>query len=134
MGQLSSELPDGWVMNSIVCIAPKAYAYRLQSVADPTQTVDHIKAKGITLDFNNRSKVSMDSLKNLLDSYYEKEVSPIVTERSEITRKLGKISTKIITKNVQVVHNKCRVLFGDQKYQTLPYGYCANLSLVNDYQ
>lgn len=132
MGQLASEIEPGWIMKAFVCIAPKAYAYRLE-LQDGSKSQDTVKAKGLTLDFQNKEKVKFDSMKNLLDNFYEMEPATIATERTEIVRKLGKISTKSRTKEVRIVHNKSRVLFGDLKYHTEPYGFSKNMSIINDY-
>ena len=126
LGDLTDELKDGDVcglpeedlITEFVSGGPKCYAYHTQ--LGKTQ----VKCKGVTLNSQNASVVTHESLKGLVHSFVanQKTDSHMVTVSDTVRRDKKKFHLKneTVVKKVQVVYNKRRV-FPD--YSTLPYGY-----------
>lgn len=131
LGRLENEIEDGYEITHFCSTAPKAYALRIASLTDPSDTKVVIKQKGISLTSSAKEKITFESMKDLVDKYIQDEEAYITTEQFMMKKSLrGGITSTIINKDTRVVMNKLRVL--ENSYSTLPFGYREACDIVMD--
>ena len=127
LGDLTNELSCGnlgckerncsghWIIEFISC-GPKNYAYKLNT----NQVV--CKVRGFSLNFTASQVINFDSMKEILDSWLQNDVSKLKTIKTEIRRNKHNctVYSKQVEKHYGVVYDK-RVVYND--YKTVPYGY-----------
>ncbi|CAJ0566511.1 unnamed protein product, partial [Mesorhabditis spiculigera] len=71
LGQLSSEIPSGWTCVSFVCPGSKQYAALLKRDG-VEQYREIVKARGITQDLANQSRLTYDRMRDMTEQFLER--------------------------------------------------------------
>ena len=119
LGKWSSEVPEGFEIVEFVSTGPKVYSYRLKH-KETGEIKEIVKARGITLTHENSGLINFNAIKNLVDGLLSGNETQIVTEKTEIVKKLGHVYTEKRTKKLRAVMKKLRY-FPDSS--TKPFGW-----------
>ena len=119
IGQIKSELPEGYTALAVAITSPKSYALKMVNENNEYLTIQ--KVKGFVLNAAGRDKLSFDSFKDLL---LNNPGSKIVVDNQPIMKrnvKTGDIRSEYITKRLRLIMDK-RVFLPNSTL-TVPYGY-----------
>jgi hypothetical protein len=72
LGEMSREYPD-YEITEVVCAGPKQYAIKLQHKVKEGEIKYVIKCRGITLNEENRAKLTFEKFKELVFKAYKEE-------------------------------------------------------------
>ena len=129
LGQLTDELScknigckednctGHWIEEFISC-GPKNYAYKLNT-GEMT-----CKVRGFSLNFSGSKVINFDSMKEILDSWINKDELKLKTIKTEICRNKHEctVYSKTVEKPYGVVYDK-RIV--QPNYQTIPFGFIS---------
>ena len=110
LGEWESET-GGMPITKFCSIGPKSYTY---------QTEDgnyYTKFKGFTLNYENSSKITFDTLKSMIDEGHHIKTRVLEFNKNKRT---GVITTQMNDKTASFVYNKRCIV---NKYETLPFGH-----------
>ncbi|EFO90256.1 hypothetical protein CRE_23046 [Caenorhabditis remanei] len=131
LGKLKSEIPKGYQMKKIICMASKVYSYLLKHLETGEEKIV-TKFKGVVLNSSTSRTINMKTMEASVREFLDGQTNVIsVPERTmRRTKVLGEITTAPFEKRLKPVMDKVRVLPGGK---TLPSGYYLNCPLVEDY-
>ncbi len=123
LGELTSEIEDGWILSEVLALGPKNYAlYYEHEETKETRTVT--KVRGFTLSHEASQALTRDRLKKLVDDFvqFAADNAKISVPCSQIRRsKDFQITSNSTPKQYGICYDK-RVIVG-KDYRTLPFGY-----------
>ncbi|EFO95708.1 hypothetical protein CRE_13943 [Caenorhabditis remanei] len=131
LGKLKSEIPAGYRMKKIVCMASKVYSYRLIHTETKAEKIV-TKFKGVVLNSSTSRIINMGTMESSVRQFLDGQTNIILAPERTMRRSkvLGNVTTTLFVKQLKPVMDKVRVL-PDGK--TLPSGYYLNCPLIEDY-
>lgn len=121
LGDLTDELADygkDSYISEFVCSAEKSYSYIVKIPNKPDTVV--CKVKGITLNYENATKINFESMKKLVLS---DQNSIIDLKKDAILRSVDSMVFTTEQKYKFKVNANKRIKIGDDKIETRPYGF-----------
>lgn len=121
LGDLTDELSaygEKCYISEFVCSAEKSYSYIVKIPNEPDKIV--CKVKGITLNYENATKINFDSMKNLVLN--DRNSSIDLEKNTILCAADSKVFTAVQKYNFKVNANK-RIKTGCDKIETRPYGW-----------
>lgn len=119
LGELTNEIPEGWILVEVVVGGKKQYALKIMNLL--TGEIKYIiKIRGVTLDSEAASKLNFETFKNLVLDFKETDYVDLSFNRI-LARRDATVVTKASKKRYTVVYRNGFI--GEDGNTVFPHGY-----------